>query len=121
MKLIYFVLSFGFGLFSCNKENKNANDLVIDGILSKEETISILDELILIETHLQSKYYSFSNYGEALALSRDSILKSKNTNIRQFNKSFNHYAKTDKELIDIYENVLNNYNEKSAKAIIIQK
>jgi hypothetical protein len=119
MKLFLFVVL--FCVISCGKENQSKLESSKDEFLSKELTLSILEELILIETHLQSKYHSFSNYREALILSRDSILKSKNTTISQFNKSFNNFAKTDKELIRIYESLLNNYNEKSAKAIIIQK
>jgi len=121
MKSLYLLLIVTFCFISCdNKDHDNLGSSEKE-ILSKEKTISILEELVLIETHLQAKYYSFANYHESLILSRDSVLKSKNTNIRQFNNSFNYYAKTDKDLIDLYENVLNNYNEKSAKATVIQK
>lgn len=118
---LFSILTLLFCMFSCDKENQSTLESSKDEILSKELTLTILEELILIETHLQSKYHSFTNYNEALILSRDSILKSKKTNIIQFNRSFNNYAKTDKELIDIYETLLNNYNEKSAKTTIIQK
>jgi hypothetical protein len=51
---------------------KSANN---KAILSKKETCSIFEELILIETHLQNTYFSFENYRESLFISRDSILK----------------------------------------------
>jgi hypothetical protein len=104
-----------FGLFlvsSCQR--KEAADLRLknEKIISKELVISIFEELVLIESHLQSKYYSYSNYGESLQLSRDSI---------QFTNSFDFYSKSDDELVSLYQDVLNDYNEKSAKSVIRTK
>ena len=113
-----------FGLFlvsSCQR--KEAADLRLknEKIISKELVISIFEELVLIESHLQSKYYSYSNYGESLQLSRDSLLKSKGISLKQFTNSFDFYSKSDDELVSLYQDVLNDYNEKSAKSVIRTK
>lgn len=80
--------------------------------------ITVFEELVLIESHLQSKYYSYSNYQESLQLSRDSLLKSKGISFNQFTNSFDYYSKSDEDLVTLYQNVLNDYNEKSAKSVI---
>lgn len=87
-------------------------------IISKELLVSIFEELVLVESHLQSKYYSYANYGESLLLSRDSLLRSKGVTLKQFTTSFDFYSKTDEDLVILYQEVLNDYNEKSAKAVI---
>ena len=90
-------------------------------ILSKELVISIFEELVLIESYLQSKYYSYSNYCESLQVSRDSLFKVKGVTLQQFSNSFDYYSKTDQELVTLYKEVLNNYNEKSAKSVVRSK
>lgn len=80
--------------------------------------ITVFEELVLIESHLQSKYFSYSNYQESLQLSRDSIFNSKGITFKQFSNSFDYYSKSDEDLVTLYQNVLNDYNEKSAKSVI---
>jgi hypothetical protein len=109
-----FIIPLIFLLFSC-KDSKITDSNNSNEIITRDLTISVLEELVLVETHLQSKYHMLVNYQDALTKSRDSILKSKNLNLTQFNKSFEFYAKSDKELIKVYEDMLNNLNEKSAK------
>ena len=117
VQLIYFFLVLLF-IYSCQqKESVNAK-LSDEKIISKELMISVFEELVLIESHLQSKYYSFANYGQALQLSRDSLLKSRGISFKQFTNSFDYYSKSDEDLVTLYQDVLNDYNEKSAKSII---
>ncbi len=103
---------------SCDNSNSQLKLESNESVLSKKQTCSIFEELVLIETHLQNTYFSFENYKEALFISRDSLLKSKNVTLEQFNKSFDHYAKSDKEMSDLYEEILNNMNENAAKTSV---
>jgi hypothetical protein len=103
---------------SCDSSTGKFKSVNNQSVLSKKETCSIFEELVLIETHLQNTYFSFENYKEALFISRDSVLKSKNVTLDQFNKSFDHYAKSDKEMSNLYEEVLNNMNENAAKTSV---
>jgi len=116
IKLLFFISIIVF--YSCDNstgELKSANN---KAVLSKKETCSIFEELILIETHLQNTYFSFENYRESLFISRDSILKSRSVTLDQFNKSFDYYSKTDKEMAIFYEEILNDLNENAAKTTI---
>ena len=113
-----------FGLFlvsSCQRKEAADVRLKKEKIIPKKLVISIFEELVLIESYLQSKYYSYSNYGESLQLSRDSLLKSKGISLKQFTNSFDFYSKSDDELVSLYQDVLNDYNEKSAKSVIRTK
>lgn len=112
MKLV--LITFLFILYSC--ESTESSTVKKNSALSKEETLGIFEELILIESHLQNTFFSYENYREALFISRDSLLKSKNVTLEQFNQSFDSFAKSDKEMADLYEEVLNDFNEKSAKS-----
>jgi hypothetical protein len=100
---------------SCENSTGKLKSVNNQSVLYKKETCSIFEELVLIETHLQNTYFSFENYKEALFVSRDSLLKSKNVTLEQFNKSFDHYAKSDKEMTALYEEILNDLNENAAK------
>ena len=122
MRIFFIFILFGLFLVS-SCQRKEAADLRLknEKIISKELVISIFEELVLIESHLQSKYYSYSNYGESLQLSRDSILKAKGISLKQFTNSFDFYSKSDDELVSLYQDVLNDYNEKSAKSVFRTK
>jgi hypothetical protein len=122
MRIGYFLILFvTLFIFSCKQKETVNGKLINDKIISKELMISIFEELVLIESHLQSKYYSYANYEEALQLSRDSLLKSKGISFKQFTNSFDYYSKSDEDLITLYQDVLNDYNEKLAKSIIKNK
>lgn len=119
MRIGYFLILVCFFLFSsCQQKESTNGKLTNEKIISKELMISVFEELVLIESHLQSKYFSYSNYGESLQLSRDSLLKSKGISFNQFTNSFDYYSKSDEDLVTLYQNVLNDYNEKSAKSVI---
>ena len=119
MRIGSFLILGCFFLFSSCQQKKSTNGMLTnEKIISKELMISVFEELVLIESHLQSKYYSYSNYGESLQLSRDSLLKSKGISFNQFTNSFDYYSKSDEDLVTLYQNVLNDYNEKSAKSVI---
>jgi hypothetical protein len=122
MRIFFIFILFGlFLVSSCQRKEDADLRLKNEKIISKELVISIFEELVLIESHLQSKYYSYSNYGESLQLSRDSILKAKGISLKQFTNSFDFYSKSDEELVSLYQDVLNDYNEKSAKSVIRTK
>jgi hypothetical protein len=122
MRIFFIFILFGlFLVSSCQRKEAADVRLKNEKIISKELVISIFEELVLIESHLQSKYYSYSNYGESLQLSRDSILKAKGISLKQFTNSFDFYSKSDDELVSLYQDVLNDYNEKSAKSVIRTK
>jgi hypothetical protein len=122
MRIFFIFILFGLILVSsCQRKEAGDVKLKNEKIISKELVISIFEELVLIESHLQSKYYSYSNYGESLQLSRDSILKAKGISFNQFTNSFDFYSKSDGELVALYQDVLNDYNEKSAKSVIRTK
>jgi hypothetical protein len=119
MRIGYFLILVCFFIFlSCQQKESTNGKLTNEKIISKELMISVFEELVLIESHLQSKYFSYSNYGESLQLSRDSLLKSKGISFNQFTNSFDYYSKSDEDLVTLYQNVLNDYNEKSAKSVI---
>lgn len=120
IQLFYILSSFLF-IASCQQKELVKGELNDKKIISKELVISIFEELVLIESHLQSKYFSYANYGESLQLSRDSILNSKGISFKQFTNSFDYYSKSDEDLITLYQDVLNNYNEKSARSVIRNK
>ncbi|MBM3452113.1 MAG: DUF4296 domain-containing protein [Bacteroidetes bacterium] len=114
-RIFFILLSLLFN-YSCQQGEANIDKEKDKKLMSKELLISIFEELVLIESHLQSKYFVYSNYEESLNLSRDSLLKSKGCTIQQFNDSFDYYSKSDKELLSLYQKILNDFNEKSARA-----
>jgi hypothetical protein len=119
MKIHFFFGVLSLMLISSCQQKKSMNSKLGDEkIIPKAQVISIFEELVLIESHLQSKYYSYSNYSESLQLSRDSLFKVKGVTLHQFSNSFDYYSKTDQELVTMYQEVLNNYNEKSAQSVI---
>lgn len=117
----FFGVLFLMLISSCQQKKSMNSKLGDEKIIPKEQVISIFEELVLIESHLQSKYYSYSNYSESLQLSRDSLFKLKGVTLQEFSNSFDYYSKTDQELVTMYQDVLNNYNEKSAKSVVRSK
>jgi hypothetical protein len=111
MKIALFILLIAL----CSCQTNDSPLAKKEPVLSKKATLAIFEELVLIESHLQNTYISYENYKESLFLSRDSLLKSKNSTLGQLNTSFDHYASTDKEMAILYEEVLNDFNEKAAK------
>ncbi len=117
-KSILFIVLWMVLFSSCQQKDQTNTNLNDEKIIPKELMISIFEELVLIETHLQAKYYSYSQYGESLQISRDSLLKSKAVSLKQFTNSFDYYSKSDEELVLLYQDVLNDFNEKSAKSSV---
>ena len=83
------ILSFAFCtiLLSSCLENETP-----ENVLSINKMSPLVEEIMLIETHYQSKYGVPSQYKKALDQSVDEILKKSKTNRKCFERSLAYYA-----------------------------
>ncbi len=100
-------------LFACSGEQQ---DDVPENLLKKDELISVLIDLHILESHFQRSYARADLYRDALDSSSVSIFKSHNTTKANFEASLDYYALMPDTLHSIYEAALDSINYRMSSA-----
>ena len=86
-----------------------------DGLIPQDKLEVILKELILVESHVQSKYTHVSQFRETMKRSGDAILKKNGVSYEQFDASMTYYGSRQNKMQEIYASVLESLNKESGK------
>jgi hypothetical protein len=119
MKNLIYFLSFTALLFSCEvklNEIEPPNDLI-----SQSKMVSILEEIMLVENVLQTRYPDISQFHESIEKSGDHILQKHQVSFKQFDISIDYYASHQDQMKVIYDKVLQNMTKKLNKLEAEQK
>lgn len=85
-----------------------------DNLLSKEEMVDILTELAIIESAYQMKYVQVTRYSKVLQQDADSIFRAFKADRHTFEESMTYYGYHQEELIEIYQYVKANLEQRQA-------
>ena len=98
-----------FTLFACNE----AVETIPDNVLSKEDMVSVMVDVQLIEAALsinqseEAKETAYYNY--------DSVLKQHNLSKEKFDESFKYYSEHPELMEQIYEEMLSELSKRQAE------
>lgn len=79
-----------------------------DNLIEREKMITILTELVKIESAAQIKYPLFVDFNPVISNTGDSLLKSMNVNEVDFEKSIDYYGANQQEMTAMYDEVKQN-------------
>lgn len=85
-----------------------------ENLIPKKNMISIVQEMVVMEAHIQSKIPSVSKYHKVMTNSGDSILSIHNVSRVQYESSLEFYAKNQIDLQEIYDEALDDLNKEQA-------
>lgn len=92
-----------FGLGSCNTEINRVPEP--KDLIPQEKFEKILYDLMLIESHVQSKIPNLMEFKTAMKKSGDEILKKHNVTFKTFDASMNYYASRQSLMQEIYSSI----------------
>lgn len=104
----WFALIVLLGLFSCKGTIDRASKP--DDLIPRDTMVSILTEMVKLESFVQAKYVQPAKYHEVMIHSGDSLLKVFNVSKSQYERSFKYYASYQEEMIGMYEESLDRLN-----------
>lgn len=84
-------------------------------LISKDKLVVILEELMLVEQHIQSKYPQLNQFRKTAQLSGDAILKKNHVTSKRFDEAMDYYGSRQEEMKKIYDRVLERMNAKLNK------
>lgn len=73
--------------------------------ISHKEMVSLLTELIQLESSAQLKHVQLTRYSKALEAEGDSLLQSKGFTAEQFEENMHYYGSRQEEMMEIYDEV----------------
>ncbi|MFN5417721.1 MAG: DUF4296 domain-containing protein [Flavobacteriia bacterium] len=86
-----------------------------NNLLPKDSLAVVLEELMLIEQNIQSKYPSLNQFQEIAKKSGDTLLNKYDISFRRFDEAMNYYGSRQDEMKQIYDQILENMNRKLNK------
>jgi hypothetical protein len=79
-------------------------------LIQREQMVSLMQDLILMESHLELSYGQINKFYKILNTSSDSIFKKHHIARERFDRSFTHYASDQFEISSLYQEILDNLN-----------
>lgn len=73
--------------------------------ISHKQMVSLLTELIQLESSAQLKHVQINRYSKALEKEGDSLLQSKGFTAEQFEENMHYYGSRQEEMMEIYDEV----------------
>ncbi|MES2589219.1 MAG: DUF4296 domain-containing protein [Bacteroidota bacterium] len=113
MKAIYLILMVLLGFISCEMKINQVPEPT--NLISKEKMALILEEIMVIENHIQNRFPHISQFQESVKSSGDLILKKHDVSFKQFEKSLEYYGARQDEMKEIYNISLESMNKKLLK------
>ena len=93
---------------SCNSELIQID--APENLLSKEKMVEVMKEMVKLESHIQSRYPSVSEYNKTMLNSSDVLFKKMHVTRSEFEGSMDYYGTHQEEMKEIYEEVLDQLN-----------
>lgn len=84
-------------------------------LIPKDSLAIVLEELMVVEQHIQSKYPSLNQFQEIAKKSGDTLLKKYNISFKRFDEAMDYYGSRQSEMKNIYDQILENMNRKLNK------
>jgi hypothetical protein len=84
-------------------------------LIPKDSMILVIEDLMLIEDHIQTRYPQINQFKKSLEKSGDTLLKKYHISYIRFEKSFDYYTSFQNEMKSIYAQVLENMIKKLNK------
>jgi hypothetical protein len=81
-------------------------------LIPRDSMVLILEDLMLLESHIQNRYPQVNQFKSSLRKSGDTLLRKYDISFRRFEKSFDYYASYQDDMKAIYNQVLENMNKK---------
>jgi len=100
-------------LFSCT--DQIGSKPAPNNLIEKDKFVNIIKELSLVESHVQLKYGHVSRFQETMIMSGNAIFKQYKVTPKQFEESMDYYASHQKQMQEIYAEVLELLNQESGK------
>ncbi len=110
MKYLVFIALF---LSACNSTIERYPEP--QNLLSEEEMVEIMTDLMKTESYIQNRDLSVSKYYKTMIKSGQAIFKQHNISESQFEESLKYYGSRQQKMEHIYDEVLNNLNDELAK------
>ena len=97
-----------FFFVSCNSELMQID--APENLIPKEKMVEVMKELVKLESHIQSRYPSVSEYNKTMLNSSDVLFKKMHVTRLEFESSMDYYGTHQKEMKEIYAEVLDQLN-----------
>jgi len=81
-----------------------------ENLIPKEKMIEVMKELVKMESHIQAKYPSVAEYNKIMINSSNEIFKKLDVTEKDFEASMDYYGTHQKEMKEIYNEVLDQLN-----------
>lgn len=81
-----------------------------DNLIPKDKMIMVMKELVKLESHIQSTYPSVAEYNKTMINSSQFLLKKMNITEEDFQASMDYYGTHQREMKEIYNQVLDELN-----------
>lgn len=86
-----------------------------ENLLPKDSLIIVLEELMIVEQHIQSRYPQLNQFQDLAKRSGDTILFKYHVSFKRFDQAMDYYGSRQDEMKGIYEKILDNLNRKYNK------
>lgn len=83
-----------------------------ENLLPKDSLIVVLEELMLVEQHIQSRYPQLNQFQDLAKRSGDTILFKYHVSFKRFDQAMDYYGSRQDEMKGIYEKILERMNTK---------
>ena len=95
-------------LYSCSSELKKPQ--APDDLISRDSMVVVMRQLVVLESHIDSKYQNVQNYHKLVKKTGNKLLEDFNISPARFERSYDYYAGHQEKLQSIYTEVLDSLN-----------
>ena len=79
-------------------------------LIPREQMVNLMQDLILMESHLELSYGQINKFYKILNTSSDYILEKHHISRDRYDRSFTYYASNQEEMSSLYQKILDNLN-----------
>ncbi|MFA7273321.1 MAG: DUF4296 domain-containing protein [Crocinitomicaceae bacterium] len=108
MSRILHILCLAFLMVGCTTQIKRAQPP--KDLIQREQMVSLMQDLILTESHLELSYGQINKFYKILNTSSDAIFKKHHISRDRYDRSFTYYASDQDEMSSLYQEILDNLN-----------
>ena len=104
----FVVISIVLAFSSCSSDFEDTR--VPDNLIEKKKMVEVMKEIVKLESHIQSTYPSVSEYNKTMLNSSDFLFKKLGVKEEDFQTSMDYYGMHQKQMKEIYNEVLDQLN-----------
>jgi hypothetical protein len=83
-----------------------------DDVIPRDSLVIVLEDMMLLEGHVQSKYPQITQFHKVMRKSGDKLLAKYHMTYDRYSRSIDYYGSDQQEMQDIYNEVLESMNRK---------